>query len=199
MELKKIFLRTLIPFVLLLIALFLLMTFKGYSQDTTQKATRLTPTTSNNFSDTGRYDITDLNSGQPVELYYDTAHWRAMNRSTNQPVEYYVIHYRDSRVPDTVHGVTGLIVNGMVVKNNPGWAFNASRVRWDGNELKMKDRYGRIVKWEAGQLKVKDWNSKYKTNTSGDAKYREEWDTVKWRNDQMTKSKMDGLKAKTDQ
>jgi hypothetical protein len=168
--------RSLLPFILLLIAIILLLTQKAAAQ-----------------TDTSKYTITDLRSGDPVELYYDTAVWKSMNRTTNQPVEYYVIHYTDpSKKADTVHGITGLIVNGLVWKNDAGnWQMNNARLKWDGNELKIKDRYGRVIKWEKGELKIKDWNSKFK-NDKGDAKYIEEWEIIKWKDNQIVKPTLTG-------
>lgn len=49
--------------------------------------------------------------------------------------------------------------------------------------MKMKDAFGRKVKWEKGELKFKDWNSKYKKED--DTKYKEEWDKIKWKDDEM--------------
>lgn len=134
-------------------------------------------------STTNKYIIVDLNTGETIDIYYDTVTWRSINRVNTMPVEYYIIRYENPDMrPDTVHGVTGLIVNDLLVKNNEGqWVFNDARVKWDGNELKMKDSYGRKVKWESGSLKIKDWNSKYKSEKGDGAKYKEEWDKIKWK------------------
>jgi hypothetical protein len=131
-----------------------------------------------------KYYIIDLYSSDTVDIYYDTLTWRTMNRVTNQPVEYYIIRYSDpSQSPDTVHGVTGIIVNDLIVRTDDNkWAFNEKKVKWDGKEMKMKDKYGRKVKWEEGNLKIKDWNNKYKSEKDG-AKYKEEWDKIKWKED----------------
>jgi hypothetical protein len=131
------------------------------------------------------YTIVDLNTGETINVYYDTESWRTINKATSQPVDFYIITYANTMTSDTVHGITGLIVNNLIMKDAEGkWAFNDAKVKWDGNELKMKDKYGRKVKWEKGELKVKDWNSKYKTE-AGDAKYKQEWDKVKWKDDEI--------------
>ncbi|HYC40597.1 MAG TPA: hypothetical protein VEB63_08920 [Chitinophagaceae bacterium] len=143
------------------------------------------------------YYIVDLASADTVDIYYDTVSWRTVNLSTKLPLDFYVIRYTDpKRSPDTVHGVTGIIVNDLIVMGaNNTWQFDDSRVKWDGNEFKMKDRYGRKVKWEKGELKIKDWNNKYKSE-EGEAKYKEEWDKIKWKEDE-TKVEVGTQKIKT--
>jgi hypothetical protein len=125
------------------------------------------------------YTIVDLNTGQTLDVYYDTLTWKTINRTNNSPVDFYVVRY-DEKTSDTVHGVTGLVVNSMITQKEGKWDFNDARVKWDGEELKVKDRYGRKVKWEKGKLKIKDWNSKFKSE-GNEAKYKEEWDKIKWK------------------
>lgn len=135
---------------------------------------------------TSDYTIIDLSTGETVDVYYDEMNWKTINKTNNQPVDYYVINYNDKTTPDTVHGITGIIVNGMIWKNTEGkWAFDEAKVKWDGNEFKMKDKYGRKVKWEKGTVKIKDWNNKYKNEAGDDAKYKEEWDKVKWKDGEV--------------
>ena len=132
-----------------------------------------------------KYYIMDLYSGDTLDIYYDTLTWRTMNRVTSSPVDYYIIRYTDPTKPaDTVHGITGIIVNDLIVRNNDTWAFDENKVKWNGEELRMKDKYGRKVKWERGELKIKDWNSKYKSEKGDDTKYKEEWDKIKWKEDE---------------
>jgi len=134
-----------------------------------------------------KYEVVDLYTGQTIDVYYDTVNWRTVNKVNNLPVDYYVIRYSDpTHFSDTVHGVTGIIVNNLLWKNNEGsWAFNDAKVKWDGDEFKMKDKYGRKVKWEKGELKIKDWNSKFKSEAGDDTKYKEEWDKIKWKDDEV--------------
>ena len=132
------------------------------------------------------YKIIDLNTGETVEVYYDETSYRTINRANTQPVDYYVVVYDDVALPaDTVHGITGLIVNNMIRNKEGKWEFDDNKVKWDGEELKMKDKYGRKVKWEKGELKIKDWNSKYKSEKGDDAKYKQEWDKIKWKDDKV--------------
>jgi len=136
-----------------------------------------------------RYTIVDLYTGEIVTVYYDTVSWRTINRTSNMPVDYYVIMH-DNGARDTVHGITGIIVNDLIWKNADGkWVFNDDKVKWDGTELKMKDKYGRKVKWENGELKVKDWNNKFKSEKGDDTKYKEEWDKIKWKDNEIKTEK----------
>jgi hypothetical protein len=145
-----------------------------------------------------KYTIIDLSTGESIDVYYDTLSWKTINRLSNQPVDYYIIRYADNTMmPDTVHGITGIIVNDLIVRNDANqWAFRTDRVKWDGTELKMKDKYGRKVKWEQGKLKIKDWNSKYKSEQGDDTKYKEEWDKIKWK-DEEVKIERGAQKSKT--
>jgi len=145
------------------------------------------------------YTYVDLYTGETITVYYDTLTWQTLNKVTMQPVEYYVIRYNDRDVFDTVHGITGLITNGLIMQTDGKWTFNDAKVKWDGKELKMKDRFGRKVKWEAGQLKITDWNSKYKSEKGDDTKYKQEWDKVKWKEDGSSKTEVGTKKTKTDQ
>lgn len=133
-----------------------------------------------------KYTLVDLATGEKIAIYYDTVAWKTINKTTSQPVEYYIIQYNDNTPADTVHGVTGIIVNNLITNSNGQWMFNDTKVKWDGSELKMKDRYGRKVKWEKGELKIKDWNSKYKADSKEkEAKYKEDWDKIKWKENEM--------------
>jgi hypothetical protein len=151
----------------------------------------------------GDYQVLDLYNGEPIEVYYDTVTWRTVNVQTKAPVDYYVIRYKATDMkPDTVHGITGIVVNDLLMKNAEGkWTLNDARVKWDGNEWKMKDKYGRKIKWEKGELKVKDWNSKYKAETGKEteAKFKEEWDKIKWKDgDVKTEIGTQKTKVKSD-
>lgn len=147
-----------------------------------------------------KYVIVDLYTGEAIDIYYDTVSWKTMNKTTKMPVDYYVIRYADANtLPDTVHGVTGIISNNLIWKNKDGkWMFNDAQVKWDGKELKMKDKYGRKVKWEEGSLKIKDWNNKYKSEAGDDTKYKEEWDKIKWK-DSEVKTEVGTQKTKVQQ
>ena len=129
----------------------------------------------------GQYTIMDLSTGQQADIYYDTVSWRMMNRSSKVPLDYYIIRYNDASMrADTVHGATGIIVNGLVSKNATGaWTLNEQKVKWDGKEWKSKDATGRKVKWSNGEMKVKDWKGKTKSATTNPAA-SDDWTIVDW-------------------
>lgn len=162
-------------------ALLLLLVFSCQGMAQTDNAV-----TNTNASEK-KYTIIDLSTGETLDVYYDTLSWRTINRMNSQPVEYYIVRYSDPNVmPDTVHGITGIIVNDLIVRDNTNhWVFNTDRVKWDGTELKMKDQYGRKVKWEQGKLKIKDWNSKFKSEQGEETTYKEEWNKIKWKEDEV--------------
>jgi hypothetical protein len=134
-----------------------------------------------------QYTIVDLGTGQPIDIYYDNATWRTMNRMNKAPIEFYVVNG-----VDTVHGATGLVVNNMLVKNADGaFALDAARVKVDGDEIKMKMSDGRKIKWENGKMKIKDWSGKEKIK--GDKhKIKDVWTTAKWKESDWTPEYYDG-------
>jgi len=122
------------------------------------------------------YTIIDLTTNAPIDIYYDSVTFRTINRTTTLPVEFYVINS-----VDTVHGATGLVVNGMLLKAADGkYKLNDGFVKVDGDEIKMKMADGRKVKWENGKMKVKEWGEKRKHKTDKD-KMKNEWGKVKWK------------------
>ena len=123
------------------------------------------------------YTIVDLYTGQPIDIWYDPAKYVTINRATSQPVDFYVVNNTD-----TVHGVTGLVVNGMILKEKDNkYKLDNSKVKWEGDELKIKETNGRKVKWEKGKLQIKDWKGKEKSdNKSG--KSKDQWGKLKWKN-----------------
>jgi hypothetical protein len=120
------------------------------------------------------YTIVDLYTGQPIDIYYDPGRYVTINRTTNLPVDFYVINSAD-----TVHGISGLIVNGMLLKEKDGkYKLDNGKVKFDGDELKLKDSEGRKVKWQKGKMEIKEWKSK-----GGQKGIRaDQWSRVKWKN-----------------
>jgi hypothetical protein len=152
----------------------------------------------------------DLNTGAPVELVYDTVRYMAINKTTRQPVEFYVVNN-----VDTVHGMTGLIVNNMLVRPATGKIrLDERKVRIMGDELQIINPEGRRLYWTPqgwqtqefgmqGEVKsdvkgeVKsDVKSEVKTDVKGDVKQKgevkqkgtekkgkikDEWGTIKWK------------------
>jgi hypothetical protein len=126
-----------------------------------------------------QYTITDLENNMVIDIYYDTMNYRAVNRTTGEPVEFYVINRTD-----TVHGPTGLIVNGMLMQDDEGnYELDESVVKVEDDEFMIKMAEGRKVKWEDGQLKIKEWGKKGEAQ-AGKEKMRNQWSKVRWKEDE---------------
>lgn len=126
------------------------------------------------------YTFMDLYTGQPIDIYYEPARYVTLNRATNLPVDFYVINSAD-----TVHGMSGLVVNGMLLKQKDGkYKLDEGKVKFDGDELKLKDAEGRKVKWDKGKMQIKEWKSKDKAGHKGDK--AAQWSRVKWKNGEWT-------------
>lgn len=156
----------------------------GAQTDTTRTDTTRTDTTMQRNDSTQMqssypkqdYTIVDLSTNQPVDIFYDTVKYLTINRATNEPVDFYVINNTD-----TVHGPTGLVVNGMLLKEGDGhYRLNDAQVKVDGDEMKIKTTDGRKIKWENGKMKVKEWGEKRKYKTDKQ-KMKNQWTTVKWK------------------
>src|ERR1700741_3078511 len=62
-------------------------------------------------TDTVKYVIVDLTTGDTVDVIYDEVKYVTINRKTGLPLDYYLI----TNTMDTVHGMTGLVVNNRLV------------------------------------------------------------------------------------
>src|SRR5829696_5237774 len=78
----------------------------------------------------------DLNTGDTLDYFYDTERKTVMNRTSNAPVDFYINTYTG----DTVYGRGRFIVNGFLLQGDDGkWKFDESKVKVDGDEIKLKD------------------------------------------------------------
>ena len=122
------------------------------------------------------YRVTELGTNSPIEIYYDSAKFITLNTVSNTPVEFYILNN-----VDTVHGETGLIVNGMLLKLADGsYDLDSARIKVDGDEIKLKYADGRKVKWENGKLKIKEWGTKAKSKEDKE-KLKNQWGKVRWK------------------
>lgn len=120
------------------------------------------------------YSVVNLRTGETIQPEYRNGQFLDQN---NQAVDYYIIRYNNlDLVPDTVHGVTGIVVNGSLYKNSMNnWDLDPAKVKWDGNSWKVKNKKGYKVKWDKDTLKVNDWGNPV-TGTSRDG-----WNEIAWR------------------
>jgi hypothetical protein len=130
------------------------------------------------------YTITELSTNTPIEIYYDTLKFQTVNRISNAPVEFYILNNTD-----TIHGATGLVVNGLLLKAKDGtYKLDDAKVKIDGDEMKIKYADGRKVKWENGKVKVKEWGTKAKAKGDKE-KLKNQWGRVRWKNGEWTVDK----------
>ena len=152
-------------------------------------------------TDTVKYVIVDLYTGDTVDVIYDEVKYVTINRKTGLPLDYYVI----TNSMDTVHGMTGLIVNNsLMLGEDKKYKLDSAKIKWDGNELKIKEP-GKFAKWEDGRLVIREGDKYYIEQKDGDIKSNDGWTTVKWKGDKLkmedptkkTKIKDDKTKTKT--
>ena len=136
------------------------------------------------------YTIVDLNTGTPIDVYYDTVQYVTLNRANHQPVDYYIVNN-----VDTVMGTTGLVVNGMLLKTPEGkYALDPNKVRIVGDELNVVNPEGRYYYWtpQGWQTGTYSYDMsqpgmaqpqghvKQKGNEK-EGKMKSEWGTIKWK------------------
>src|SRR6266540_4966802 len=129
----------------------------------------------------------DLYTGTPVDIYYDTVRYMTINRKTRMPVDYYVINNED-----TVHGMTGLVVNNMLVKTPDGkYKLDERKVIIMGDDLRLMKPEGRRVYWTPEGVKIREWSGAGMPPPTGEikkakgdekkGKMKGEWGTIKWK------------------
>jgi len=139
----------------------------------------------------------DLGTGETIEIWYDAAGLRTLNKKTGTPVEFYI----NTSTNDTVFGRGRFIVNGYVIKGDDGiWKLNDGKVKVDGDELKVKvgDQKLKIdgdeIKFKGDGIKAKSEGGDVKVKTKdGKAKYED--DKIKVKDDDKKKKVKDSTKS----
>jgi hypothetical protein len=104
----------------------------------------------------------DLNTGAPVDLYYDADSRTTYNRDNDRPVEFYI----NTNTGDTVYGKGRFVVNGYLIREDDGsFSFDDTKVKVDGDELKIKGEDFKL-KIDGDEMKFK--NGDYKEKRDGD-------------------------------
>jgi hypothetical protein len=118
----------------------------------------------------------DLNTNQPVSLKKDSASGYMMNSKTGEPVDLYV----DTKTHDTIYGMTGEVVNGMIQKNDEGkWIIkidgdeykakseseNSAKVKIDGDEFKKKNGNYTVKEDKDGNIKIENGRKQIKIDS----------------------------------
>jgi hypothetical protein len=131
----------------------------GDATDSTGETTTLNAHMNSNTDSQGQY--VDLNTGRSVKR--DNATGRYVDDAGN-PVDFYV----DVNSKDTFYGENGKNVNNAVIYTNGEWQLDDTKIKIDGDEIKMK----------SGDTKVKMEDDEYKRKTD-DSKLKADEDGVK--------------------
>lgn len=100
----------------------------------------------------------DLTTGKTVYIIADPQTGWAVDSITKVPVEFYV---NDSN--DTLFQ-TGLVVNQAIMKADGKWMLDETKIKRDGNDIKIKYSDGSKVKMEDEDLKIKTEAGKIKVD-----------------------------------
>ncbi|MXV16124.1 hypothetical protein [Hufsiella ginkgonis] len=133
---------------------------------------------------------TDLNTGKQVYIVKDPETGYAMDSIARIPVELYI-----DNSGDTIYK-TGVVVNNAVVRSDAGtWILDESKVKVDGDKIKIKDGDTKI-KIDGDKMKVKEGD--YKLKTDGDKSKEKDGDYKKKVDGEDSKVKTDEVKIKTE-
>lgn len=138
----------------------------------------------------------DIYTGQEIDLWYDAGRHMTINRSTNEPVEFYI----NTSNWDTVYGKGQFVVNNLIVKDIDGrYKLDDAKVKIDGDELKIKDG-DRKLKIDGEEFKMKDGDLKIKhDHKDGEGKIKGDSTKIKIDDDELkVKSGDEKYKTETD-
>lgn len=130
--------------------------------DTTMMSESTEMTTSTASVVPGSYR--NLSTGKTVYIIADPTTGWAVDSITKVSVEFYI-----DTTGDTIFQ-TGVVVNNAIMKSDGKWILDETKIKRDGDDIKIKNEDGSKVKIEAdGDMKTK----------SADGKIKVEGDTVK--------------------
>ena len=101
---------------------------------------------------------TNLNTGKTVYIVADPATGWAVDSITKVPVEFYI-----GTTGDTLFQ-TGLVVNHAIMQTDGKWMLDETKIKRDGDDIKIKYSDGSKVKMEDDDLKIKGEEGKIKVN-----------------------------------
>ena len=124
----------------------------------------------------------DLNSGSEIYIIRDKTSGYATDSIAKVPVDFYV----NTSTNDTLFR-TGMIVNNMLVEEDGKWKLDETKVKVDGDEIKIKDGDSK-VKIDGDESKTKEGD--YKKKVDGDDVKIKDGDTkIKIEDGVVTKKK----------
>ncbi len=101
-------------------------------------------------------NYTDLNTGKTVYIIADPTTGWAVDSITKVPVEFYT-----NTSGDTLFQ-TGVVVNNAIMKSDGKWMLDETKVKRDGDQIKIKYSDGSKVKMTDDNLKIKGDDGKIK-------------------------------------
>ena len=102
----------------------------------------------------------DLNTGKEVYIVRDESTGYATDSIAKVPVDFYI----NTSTNDTLFR-TGQVVNNMLVEEDGKWKLDETKVKVDGDEIKVKDGDSKL-KIDGDESKMKDGD--YKKKVDGD-------------------------------
>jgi RNase P/RNase MRP subunit p29 len=92
----------------------------------------------------------DLTTGKTVYIIADPQTGWAVDSISKVPVEFYI----DNTSGDTLFQ-TGLVVNHAIMKADGKWTLDETKIKRDGNDIKIKYSDGSKVKIDGEDVKIK--------------------------------------------
>ncbi len=100
----------------------------------------------------------NLNTGKTVYIIADPETGWAIDSISKVPVEFYIDNSGDTLFQ------TGLVVNQAIMKSDGKWVLDETKIKRDGNDIKIKYTDGSKVKMENEDLKIKTDAGKIKVD-----------------------------------
>ena len=101
---------------------------------------------------------TNLNTGKIVYIISDPQTGWAIDSITRVPIEFY------TNVSGDTLFQTGLVVNQAVMKSEGKWMLDETKIKRDGDQIKIKYEDGSKVKMDDDELKIKGEEGKIKVD-----------------------------------
>ena len=99
---------------------------------------------------------TDLNTGETVYIIMDPNTGWAIDSIKKVPVEFYLNNAGDTLFQN------GLVVNYAIMKADGKWMLDETKIKRDGDEIKIKFDNGDKIKIDGEEMKIKDEDGKIK-------------------------------------
>ena len=101
-------------------------------------------------------NYTNLNTGKTVYIIMDPQTGWAIDSIERVPVEFYT-----NNAGDTLFQ-TGLVVNNAIMKADGKWMLDETKIKRDGDKIKIKFPDGDKIKIDGDEMKIKDEDGKIK-------------------------------------